>query len=299
MIAVVLKWIPACGKSTLAKKYEKEWYVVINNDTLRKENPKLTEAQIKDMYWNMVAVNKEAWLNIVLDNTHINKKTLQETILRVGAWWYEVQVVDVFLQMAQILGNPWFVLQECLTRNKWRDAYVPESVIYEMYLKDWYGLYQFDFAKDYDMNVVLVDLDGTLYNINHRLQRFEDTGKINWTVFEDPEQVKKDVVVEILVDIINGLAEDNAIIITSGRKNKLCWITLENLKRDGVHYDAILMRQSWDNSPDYSVKKWFGNLIKEKHTVKCVFDDRKQVIDARRELWFYVLNACQHESNDF
>ncbi len=300
MKCIILKWIVWCGKSTYAKTLEKQWYVIHNLDTLRLQNTSLKEKEIKSLYWDNIAKSVEKQENIVLDNTHINKTTLQESVLRMATAWYEVDVIDVFLNMinTEFDLNPWDAYQECVNRNneRWRDTKVPTSVIFEMYLKDWYGVWQTTTDSVIVPHVVLVDLDWTLYNIDHRLESKKKTWKMDWLVFENPNEVRKDKVVPLLKNIINGLSLDwYKIIITSWRKNKLCDVTIENLERDGVVFDGILMRQSRDNSKDYDVKKWFWELISKKHVVGWVFDDRKSVKRMWVSMWFYVLDVNQHD----
>ena len=304
MRCVILKWIVACGKSTYAKSFQKQWYTIHNIDTIMLENPLLKEKDIKNIYWDNISKSVDLKENVVLDNTHINKTTLQESVLRMAAAWYDVDIIDVFLNMmySEFDGSPRDAYEECVIRNNERskETKVPTSVIFEMYLKDWYSVWQKTQSSSDTPNVVLVDLDWTLYNIDHRLESKKKTWKIEWLVFENPNDVRKDKVVPLLRNIINWLSLDwYKIIITSWRKNKLCDVTIENLERDGVVFDWILMRQSRDNSKDYDVKKWFWELISKNHNVSWVFDDRRQVLDAWRELWYYTLNCCQQENNDF
>jgi len=58
------------------------------------------------------------------------------------------------------------------------------------------------------------------------------------------------------------------------------------------------MRNSWDRRDDVDVKSdIYEKCLVDKYIV-CVFDDRKRVIDMRREKGFFVFNCAQGD-NDF
>lgn len=296
MKAVILKWIPWCGKSTYAKSLE--WYKHINRDILREENPELKEYAIAGLEAKLI--NDSVWQNIVVDNTHINPESLQRVIDLCTKAWYEVEVVDVFellikwpkdLQHYDEDLNK-AALFECIWRNSqrvWKKK-VPVSVIYEMYLKAWFSLT--------DKKIIICDLDGTLYDIRHRLH-YLHSWKHNRSKFESEEEISKDAIVPQIKEIIHLLSHKYQIIFLSWRRNTMCDVTISNLARDGIISMPILMRNSWDWRKDYDVKKDFLYLLLQKHKIHMAIDDRKQVVDLWKENGIYVLNACQLEDNNF
>ncbi len=88
-------------------------------------------------------------------------------------------------------------------------------------------------------NAIIVDLDGTLYNMEHRLHhvQHEDKKLNRWDKFESSEEVRKDTVYEQVKNTINMLGRNYIIILVSGRKNTVCEQTVKNLERDGIIYD--------------------------------------------------------------
>jgi len=113
------------------------------------------------------------------------------------------------------------------------------------------------------------------------------------------EEIEKDIVYEQVKTITNLLSGTHTIVLLSGRKNTACAVTMKNLDRDKIKYDALLMRNSRDNRQDYIIKKEFLDLILMNHKVFMAIDDRKQVLDMWKEHGIYTMNVCQLDSNDF
>lgn len=242
----------------------------------------------------------------MIDDTNLNPKTLNSTRTFCESLGYDVIVIDVFealiykiqeerlkclLYEDEDRADPIDALKECIERNDKRTEKVPVSVLYDMYLQS---------GRDFRCKkVVFVDLDGTLYNMQHRLKYLQDDRR-QWDKFECDEEIEKDEVYPAVRDCINALrVAGYTIILLSGRKNTVCGQTVKNLYRDNVDYDALLMRQAWDNRPDNQVKKQFLDLVRQRHEIAFVFDDRKQVIDMWESEGIYVFNCNKRESNDF
>lgn len=297
MKAIILKGIPWSWKSTIAKQYIDKWYVWVNWDSIRLQYPERKESLVKEYQNNLVTRAYKEGNNIVWDNTFINTKTLELAKAHCEKLWYEIELRDTFAEiMEEYDMSECQALQECLNRNTGRvgKSRVPESVIMEMYLKDWYKISY--------KTVVLVDLDGTLYNMDHRA-KYTHWEEKDWSKFESNKEIEKDMIYEPISDIIKALDDSGKfyIMFVSGRKDHACQQTIKNLKRDGFDdiLCGILMRHSWDSRKDDIVKWEFLDLILKNHTVAFVIDDRKQVIDMWRKRWLYVLNASQKENNDF
>lgn len=288
MRAIILRWIPWCWKSTLAEKYSKEWFVVISKDRLREQNKEMSEKQVslhRDTLIKSMGRDKK---NIVIDETNLSPNTLQWHIDICKSVWFEVDVVDVFAWLVASLGELW-ALNECILRNKKRiwASRVPDSVIYEMYLKSWYKLT--------DKKIVVFDLDWTLFNIEHRLHWIE---KNRWDKFESDEEIANDSIYSPVADIVEYMSKDFYVIYLSWRKNTFYDTTRSNLDENGL-FKPILMRNYFDSRKDADVKSDLIDLISKNHSIYCAFDDRKQVIDVWKSKWIYVFNCCQRESNDF
>ena len=296
MRAIILKGICWSGKSTIAAEYN---LPIVNGDTMRLKFPEMKEDEIRDLQKVAVATYASQWSDFVRDNTHINVKTLKAAEDYCKELGYEVEIRDIFAELVEHFWNSADALHECIMRNNGREgkAKVPASVILEMYLNDWYKLS--------DKPLVLVDLDGTLYNMDHRLHYVQEGKKSRewWGAFESDEEIAKDTVHEPVKDVIMALQESGKydILLLSGRKNHAHDVTVNNLVRDGLTNTIcwLLMRKWWDSRKDSIIKEELLDVILKNHTVAFVLDDRKQVIDMWRKRGLYVMNCCQRESNDF
>lgn len=293
MKAVILKWIPASGKSTYAMNNLKGC-MHINKDKLREQNPNLSEKEISLKQKELIQSMVKFGISIVIDNTHINPRSLARVINFCKEVGYEdVEVIDVFSKLVEELGLRGAFLT-CLRRNASREKRVPESVLYSMAYQDWY-----DVAELSKHPVMIVDLDGTLLNSDerHLVCRKED-GKLDYSKYFTDEMLDLDKPVKQLADIINKLKHIYKVVVVSGRSNICEDKTLSMLP---IEYDAIFMRNYFDYRDDSIVKQDILNLIKPFLDINntVVFDDRKRVIDMWRENWLYVFNCCQHSNNDF
>lgn len=133
-------------------------------------------------------------------------------------------------------------------------------------------------SSDNERDLVLVDMDGTLADVSHRLHLLEGKKK-NWKQFfklmdEDPPS-------EVVLQWVKNLSPEYKVIIVTGRPEEYRPNTEEWLRRHDVRYTDILMRRNGDHRPDYVVKK---ELLDEvpKDRVAFVIDDRHSVCDMWR-----------------
>lgn len=294
MKAYILKWIPACGKTTYALNNLK-WYLHINKDCLRSDHPNLSEKEISLLQNERILQAAKDWLSIVVDNTHCNPKSLNKTISLLRKAGYEdIEVIDVFDKLIQSFGSLKEAFLNCLERNYSREKRVPVSVLYSMAYQCGYDVAELKWHP-----VMIVDLDWTLFNSDerHEVCRKED-GKLDYSKYFLDEMLDLDKPVTQLVNLINNLSSNYKVVIVSGRNNICEDKTLDMLP---IGYNAVFMRNHFDYREDQIVKQDILNLIKPFIDINntIVFDDRKRVIDMWRENWLYVFNCCQKENNDF
>lgn len=294
MKAYILKWIPACGKTTYALNNLKSC-IHINKDCLRSDYPDLSEKEISLLQNERILQAAKDWLNIAVDNTHCNPKSLNKTISLLRKVGYEdIEVIDVFQRLIQSSGSLKEAFLDCLERNYSREKRVPVSVLYSMAYQCGYDVAELKWHP-----VMIVDLDWTLFNSDerHEVCRKED-GKLDYSKYFSDEMLDLDKPVTQLVNLINNLSSNYKVVIVSGRNNICEDKTLDMFP---IGYDAVFMRNHFDYRDDSVVKQDILNLIKPFIDIKntIVFDDRKRVIDMWRENWLYVFNCCQKENNDF
>lgn len=140
-------------------------------------------------------------------------------------------------------------------------------------------------------NNVIVDLDGTLANLDHRLPHIKSSPK-NWDAFH--KECVNDTPIEATIVLVRLLMKAGYWIhILSGRNDLVMAETLEWLERHDVPYDTLTMREQRDRRDDVEVKKeMVAKLGLTPETTLLVLDDRQRVVDMWRKMGF----AC-HQVN--
>lgn len=284
---VVLRGIPASGKTTFASKEVNETYfgvaVRINNDEL--SNMLFAGANsfaigegvgelLHGLRLSMLETAlKQNWIErIYIDNTNLSTRTIRSFYDLATKYGATFEVDDRFLDAD---------VDECIARDAQRDKPVGEAVIRKMAreaerLKPWLPPYVAPNVTPYindidrDEKCVIVDIDGTLAHM---------TGRNPY----DYHRVIEDAVDPAVLEVVKLLDADNRIVIMSGRDDDSMDVTVEWLKLHGVPYDEIHMRRTGDNRPDWIVKhELFQEFVADKYDVLLVLDDRNQVIDLWR-----------------
>lgn len=132
------------------------------------------------------------------------------------------------------------------------------------------------------MKCAIVDLDGTICNIDHRLHYVQDGAK-NWDAFF--EALPDDVPNEAITRMVESLRRDNyEIVLCSGRPEKCRAATLAWLNKHDVYFTTLYMRPDDDTRPDHVVKRQLLAGIREDGFEPfVVIDDRQSVVDMWRE----------------
>ena len=129
--------LPASGKTTWAKEFcDTNSITRVNNDEIR--NPlylqqghrnwsRKLESIVRSTRERMISDLAIAGADVVIDNTHLNPKTMTETISFCEGLGYVVELVD-FRHVS---------LEECLRRDALREGHtqVGEKVILDMFNK--------------------------------------------------------------------------------------------------------------------------------------------------------------------
>jgi uncharacterized HAD superfamily protein len=124
--------------------------------------------------------------------------------------------------------------------------------------------------------IVLVDIDGTLADVHHRLHHIKNARRKNWKAFF--EGMEHDTPIASTVAWVQSLAGHHDIIIITGRPEEYRARTEVWLKQNGIPFADIFMRRDGDHRPDYEMKK---EALKRwpKERIKLVIEDRPPVCD--------------------
>ena len=135
-----------------------------------------------------------------------------------------------------------------------------------------------------DKKIVIFDLDGTLALIDKRRDvSTKDNGKMDWSIFFDPDMVDLDDPNTPVITMANLLSSTHRIWILSGRSDVTQQATIDWLAKHNVTYDHLVMRpQNLLYMPDNDLKQsWLDTIGVD--NVAMVFDDRQQVVDMWRK----------------
>lgn len=101
--------------------------------------------------------------------------------------------------------------------------------------------------------VFIFDLDGTLFNADHRLPLIQGEKK-DWNAFF--EAAKDDAPIFETITIARALAKaGNILVAVTGRPEHIRKITLDQLLKYRVPVNLLLMRKDMDYRQDYEMKE--------------------------------------------
>jgi predicted kinase len=286
MLKIIMeRGLPASGKSTCARERTlKDGNVLrVNRDDIRAMGFGMHRWTHTREDWT-VAVEKFAiegaisnGFSVVVDSTNLTEKRYQ----------YFQNLAKQLGAKFQVCDHTDVSISELIYRDAWRqgNARVGRVVIERMAA--------FEGMLKTDKPVVICDIDGTVANLDHRLQYAKGETK-DWTTFYD--LVSEDKPIQENIEFVNQLAETHSVWMVSGRPdffvkgndvNRVWQTTVDWLATNGLRYEHLFMREAKDKRDDDLVKKdilekqILRNVSKDQ--IKLVVDDRPRVIRMWRE----------------
>ena len=124
--------------------------------------------------------------------------------------------------------------------------------------------------------IAIVDIDGTIADVRHRLHHIQGPGRKNWKAFF--EAMDHDTPIPDMIRQVHELESDHEIIVVTGRPEHYRRRTENWLKENGIRYARLFMRPDGDHRPDYTVK---AEVLREypKGRIALAIDDRGPVCD--------------------
>ena len=141
------------------------------------------------------------------------------------------------------------------------------------------------------INAIIVDLDGTLCDVEHRVHHVRGHKK-NWKEFN--ALMVHDELNHWCFELIAAMsARGYKILFVTGRSEGYRKPTEEWLKKHQVLFEHLYMRADIDYREDSDVKEEiYHQKIKQIYQVLFVVDDRKSVVDRWRELDLVCLQCA-------
>jgi hypothetical protein len=287
---IILIGPPGSGKSTHAYKGEKSGCIRISQDDMGRDGHR--QAFIE-------ALKTEQ--NIIIDRMNFNKIQRADYILKAKEAGYTITAQTFFVSH-----------DTCFQRMGLREAHPtikgPETALnalHTFYSKFEYPTLEegFDELKEFRerpksdaKDCVIVDIDGTVANLDHRLHYVRD-GKKDWRTFLskcDQDAPKHDIYL-IAESFCDTTGSD--LVFCSGRGNEYREKTETWLIENNMPYEQLFMRQERDYRQDTIVKEQildFEILTRYKE-VLAVFDDRQSVVNMWRKRGLTCLQVAPGE----
>ena len=280
---IILRGLPASGKTTFAKQYLKD-----NTNAIRTNKDELRlmlydGVWSKDKEWTVVHVRdfiiEQAMADghdVIVDDTNLDPKHenhIRELVLD----YTNKHNKTVEFEIKDFTDVP---LDVCIARDKARPNPVGEKVIlklYEQFLKPAIKLSEPDTKLPF---AILSDLDNTLADLNGR-------DPYNATTCEN------DKLNTGIADILRNFKnKGDIILLVSGRDEQWRQQTENWLHVNKIPFDLLYMRKEKDARNDAIIKKeiW-DNCIKDKYNIRFVLDDRLRVCRLWHSLGLLLLRV--------
>jgi len=270
------KGLPASGKSTWVRNLMETnpgTYKRVNKDDLRamldsshwsKHNEKFV-LKVRDFIVNIAL---EDGKHVIVDDTNLHPKHEQRMRDIARAHGARVEVVDHFLDVP---------IEECIRRDLKRPDSVGEQVIRKMANSVRMPTPEPPRREGFSQ-CVLVDLDGTLANIDHR------------NPYDASECVNDELNVPV-AETVHALSQRGyRIVYVSGRDGRWRDETVQWMDKHNLPPATLHMRKPHDTRKDAVVKEeMYDTYIRPYKDVLLVLDDRQQVVDfwRSRGLWCF------------
>ena len=279
--------IPAAGKTTWREKFlrENSNYVCVSRDDYRLmlRNEAMcefkTEKFVTELVEKAIILSIKNKYNVIVDQTNVNLKYLNPLVE------FCQRLADVEFKIFDV------ALEECIRRDKARNATVGEEVMKRMY-KNYLDLfnYNFDFSTrkkkayiasnirwkrdGHKDNAVIFDIDGTVAHTQGKRGIFE------WN------KVGLDTVDERVRETLRAYKRAGyKIIMVTGRDGVSKDKTALWLRDNKIEFDFLFTKPENNFQKDSITKtKIYNEEIKGRFNVLCAYDDRDQAVTMWRGL---------------
>lgn len=284
---IILRGLPASGKSLWAKKFIKDNpnYIRVNKDDIRammsgewsKDKERLV-IEIRDSVIRDALIHGKS---IIVDDTNFNTQHIEDIEELSRQVNYDLMDEDLFGFEVKEFNTP---VWECIERDSKRENPVGAKVIWKMYNQYLAHAEHEKKSKWLQQKgkpkVLIVDIDGTLAHMNNRTPY-------------DYTKVKNDFCDVFIKDIVEKYDKDGfLILIVSGREDSCYDETKRWLYENDIPYDRLFMRKTEDKRSDDIIKKEiYENEIEPFYSVFFCLDDRDRVVKLWRSLGLKCLQV--------
>lgn len=285
-VLLVVRGIPASGKSFFAQKWAREDPLNrarVNRDDIRFANfgsyvlPPELEGLVTKLELAQIDILLKAGKSVVIDNQNLRAKYLKPYLQLAAKYNVVVLHKDFPIE-----------LKDALARNAARERKVDEDYLKKVFQNfirkgsfptfpvldsnsdSIEGTYVPDESKP---TAILLDVDGTAMKMS------SDRSPFDW------HKVLLDTPNTPVVEAVKAFqAAGHKIIVMSGRDEICKEDTLLQLADAGIIVEAIFMRPAGDERKDNLVKdELFNSYVRDEYNILFALDDRDQVVDHYRQ----------------
>jgi predicted kinase len=290
--------ISGSGKSTLARQFVLDHpdYLRIGRDELRRsilpvplgefwqwpdDRKNRIERLVSELEKTALLTALDKGWNVVLDNTHLRQKYLNDALKRVAN-----RIITVRFQLVEL------PLDEAIRRDRARPDVVGEAVIREQHSRLTILKRQFDFGRTFVFPVplvrtepmvpranlprcILVDIDGTVALMHNR-------SAFAWHL------VGQDRPNTPVLAVVRAMRSAGCAVVFMSGRDAVCrpetigWLAQHLGWQPGADYQ-LFMRPTGDSRKDSIIKReLFDAHIRDRYAVELVLDDRDQVVSLWR-----------------
>lgn len=297
---IILIGPPGSGKSSYAEQTERNGYLRISQDDQGRDGH-------RELFQSHITTGRD----IVVDRMNFDKAQRNQYRLEAIKNGYTVNLVE-FCVPRQVCYDRCMARENHPTINgagtndkhlsdarKSTGANLALNTYFSRYeepTEDEGELLRIYYESEHKTDAIMVDIDGTLANLDHRLHFVKDGNK-DWGSFF--RQVDNDKVYEDVKRIVDLEFEaGTSVVLCSGRPQDQSGEATEKwLARNEIHYTTLKMRPAGNYKRDDITKAMLYRYeIKPYYNVRYVLDDRQQVVDKWRSIG---LSCFQVRPGDF
>lgn len=140
------------------------------------------------------------------------------------------------------------------------------------------------------MKAIVVDLDGTLCDVSHRVDLADAASKNEFNAL-----MVNDKLNNWCFEIIQRFWRTHEILLVTTRPEKYRNLTEKWLKKNAVEYDQLYMRDNYEISNVDTKQEIFDVFIKGKYSVEFVLEDRKGATEMWRRNGLICLQCADNQ----
>lgn len=279
---IVLCGPPGSGKSTLAKDLEAKGFVRISQDEQGKEH--------LNLFHQTVSENK----NIVIDRMSFNSEQRQRYLVPAKSAGYTSKIIVLhesrdtcFDRMSKRIDHP--TIKNEINAKKALDLFFSK---YERVTNDEADFVIRRWPSSAKRNAIIVDIDGTIADVEHRRDLLGTGKRKNWAAFFNA--MDKDTLNLPIAEIVLKMEPHYDIVYCSGRPENYRKVTQEWLEKYNLPKGPLLMRHRQDSRQDNIIKEIILDFeLLTKYEIFFCLDDRDNVIKMWRSRGITALQVAE------